>query len=385
MQYDVIILGAGPAGSLTACLCARAGLATLVLEKSDWPRYKACGGALSARSTAILCSNNIKLPPAIIQKKINDFKFYFSEEEKFSLNYSGQSIKLVQRTSFDNFLLKQAVAAGAEFRSSVKIIKIEQNKNSVKLFSTIGELQSSYLVGADGANSKLRKIINPELAEFYKFKGSAIEAELPVNQSLPEELSNEIRIDFANLQGGYAWSFPKRNEISIGLGSMTFQKLALKEVLFAYLNQLGVSYNPENIFFRGHPIPVYKTKNKFKRSRQNIILVGDAAFLADSFIGEGIYSALASAELAAEILITKYKNKQFDLRDYEKKLADNLFAELEAAAHLAALFYRAKPLVKNIIKQRPDLLEAFMDAVQGKKSYQELTKLFNFLKLILRK
>lgn len=384
MQKKIIVVGGGPAGLYLAFKLAKAGADVLILEKYRWPRYKACGGALSEKSINILSKGNISLKNNLIKSKIRKFKFRFDFKESFDINYQGKAIKLINRKKFDDYLKKRAVELGAEFKDQSEVKSLYQKGKKVILNTQETEYSADLIVGADGANSITAKSFNAYSDDFLKNRGTALEAEI-FNNDINYLNNNEIIVDFGLIPDGYAWSFPKTDQLSIGLGSLKFNKIKLKEKLFNYLNQLEIDYSKSNLFLKGHLLPTYSKNLEMKRSGENYLLIGDAAYLADAFIGEGIYFALLSAQIAAETIIKYLNNNKYSLKNYELELQENMLNELESAEKLALLFYNQTHLVKKVLRLRPDLLKEFIDAVQGESSYSELFNLFNFLKMIFRK
>lgn len=384
MQKKIIIVGGGPAGLYLAFKLAKAGVDVLILEKDKFPRYKACGGALSEKSIDILSKDDILLNKNLIKSEIERFKFRFDFKESFDINYQGKAIKLINRKNFDDYLKNKAVELGAEFKDQSEVSSLYKNNNKIFLYSSDTEYFADIIVGADGANSITAKKFNIYSDSFLKNRGAALEAEI-FNNDINYLKNNEIIVDFGQILDGYAWVFPKKDQLSIGLGSLKFNKIKLKQKLNNYLKQLDIDYNKSNIFIKGHPLPTYSKRLDIKRSGENFLLVGDAAYLADAFIGEGIYFALLSADIAAKTIIKHLNNNNYSLKNYELELQKNMLNELVYAEKLALLFYNQTQLVKKVLRLRPDLLKEFIDAVQGELSYSELFNLFNFLKMIFKK
>lgn len=390
LKKDLIVIGAGPAGSSAAFLAARAGLDVLILEKESWPRYKACGGALSARTVDILAEHNIQIMPELIKNQISKFKFQFSGREEFDLNYKKTPIKLINRKTFDDFLLKKAKAAGAKFIDQKEVLKIEEAEDRVLIETQTDSYSCKFLVAADGANSKVTKYLNlDKMRKIIKNKGIAIEAEIEYQYLIDNNFRDQILIDFKHLENGYAWVFPKKDYLSVGLGILNFKKVDLKKVLADYLKELNIRVRKEDFLVKGHPIPVYADQVEFKRASKRILLAGDAAYLADAFIGEGIYYALASGFAAAGSIVDFLDNSSVEIncgpaQNYEFKLENTVFPELRQADNIARLFYNNKKVVQLLLKRRKDLLITFMDVVQGLKSYSELGNLFNFFKNLFK-
>ncbi|MDZ7671740.1 MAG: NAD(P)/FAD-dependent oxidoreductase [Halanaerobiales bacterium] len=387
MDADVIIVGSGPAGSYLAYNLAQNDINVLILEKDPWPRYKACGGALSGKTINLLYNDGVHLPDSLIENSIGDFTFRFGYKKTFYFEYPGQEIKLVNRKKFDNYLLKQAYKARADFRDNEKVTDIKISNEKVIVESDKNSYRTSIVVGADGANSKTAQILKLFPEDINKNKGMAIESEIYINNTNYQK-QNEIIIDFDFIKEGYAWVFPKKNQLSVGLGTYEFRDNNIKEKLFDYLQKLNISYEKDKLFYRGHPIPAagFDASN-IKIAGKRFILIGDAAFLADPFVGEGIYNACLSAKIAAKNIIKSLDENKYDLISYQKEVKGKLYPQLMISEKLAHWFYSNPAVFQRILSMKPALLDNFMEVIQGKSSYSRLFNLAksNFVSLVMDK
>ena len=115
MVYDVVVVGAGPAGSMAAYSCAKAGLTTLLIDKDKFPRDKPCGGALSQRSIHTLHQAGIEVPDEIIERTISSAQLMGPDKIPFHIHAPEPFAFVTRRNRFDAHLAKEAVQAGAEF------------------------------------------------------------------------------------------------------------------------------------------------------------------------------------------------------------------------------------------------------------------------------
>ncbi|MHA2042961.1 MAG: NAD(P)/FAD-dependent oxidoreductase [Candidatus Thorarchaeota archaeon] len=157
MSYDVIVVGAGPAGSITAHDCAKAGLKTLLLEKSKHPREKPCGGAVMYRGLHILRG---RLPAGLVERRIHGLRFILPSGE--GVEFSSKKLIGITafRERFDEFLAQRAADAGADLREMTKVRHASTGPDGVSVFTANGkEINAQYLVGADGVNSVVARTL----------------------------------------------------------------------------------------------------------------------------------------------------------------------------------------------------------------------------------
>ena len=127
MKYDVIIVGAGPAGSTAARESAMRGLSVLMLDKAEFPRDKPCGGAVTVRCADVL---DLDLT-SIIERTISGANFTWRGRSQFSRSSSSALTYMTQRRNLDTFLAEQAVDAGVEFRQREGLRSVERRGDHV--------------------------------------------------------------------------------------------------------------------------------------------------------------------------------------------------------------------------------------------------------------
>ena len=153
MVYDVIISGAGPAGSMTAYTCAKAGLDVLLLDKATFPREIPCGGGISVRAENALRLAGIELPADQIEQELRGLQFMGPDQKPFVLRSSKTLGYTVKRSQFDDYLVKQAINVGAKFVDSCTLQQLETHQNLVTVETEKGIFESQLLIGADGVTS----------------------------------------------------------------------------------------------------------------------------------------------------------------------------------------------------------------------------------------
>jgi flavin-dependent dehydrogenase len=156
LTYDVIVVGAGPAGSITAHDCAKAGFKTLLLEKSKHPREKPCGGAVMYRGLHILRG---RFPAGLVERRIYGLRFILPSGE--GVEFSSKKLIGITafRERFDEFLAHRAADAGADLREMTRVKHASTGPDGVSVLTANGkEINAQYLVGADGVNSVVKEL-----------------------------------------------------------------------------------------------------------------------------------------------------------------------------------------------------------------------------------
>ncbi|MDX1364971.1 MAG: NAD(P)/FAD-dependent oxidoreductase [Arenibacter latericius] len=334
-HYDVAIIGSGPSGASTAYHLAKAGISTVIIEKETLPRYKTCGGGLVFRGRNSL-PFDIK---AVVDKEFYTVDIVLGEKLQFKTHREEPTITMVMRDSFDKHFTERAKEVGVTLLENHKLESLEFNDNLVYLTTSQGTITTNFVIAADGALSPTAKMAG-WLKDTRKLI-PALEYEVEVSDEDFERLSKVVRFDIDAIPYGYAWSFPKKKHLSIGVATTKRSKINLKKYYQSYLETLGI-----NIIIsesqHGFQIPVSPRTDGFVKN--NVFLIGDAAGFADPITAEGISNAIYSGKLAAEAIIEADKEPQLAAVLYEAKLDAKLIPELKTALWLSNGFTNRKPL-----------------------------------------
>ena len=358
-RYDVIVIGAGPAGATVAHDLARRGIKVMVLEKSTFPRYKCCAGGLSVRA-AKLIDGHID---GVVENAISSATITSAGKAPFYGTYDKTILYTVMRDRFDHVLLQKALKAGALLQEGVKAHGITLKESGIEVSTNNGNFQSYFVIGADGANS-----IAAQAAGIHNTHKSivAMESEVAVSDKDLLKWQSKVAIDIGCISAGYAWLFPKSDHVSVGIACLRLKAGELKQRYQKFLNSLRFNYY-HVISSSGAILPICTGKTIVTRGR--IALLGDAAGLADPLTGEGIYNAILSAKLAAPVIEKALAEGISELSEYSTAVSHNILPEMRFANMFAQIFIRLPDKVFKLMKHDERVWRGCCYLLRGDISY----------------
>lgn len=367
-MYDCIIVGTGPAGAFTAYLLAINGFNTLLLDKAALPRYKTCGGGLPQKT---IQSVPFDLQPALdIEAKGG--RVAFQGRTALKVDFEKPYGWLVMRDRFDYYLVEQAIAAGAELATDTRLVSLQQNDRQVIAETTRGSFSAQTLVGADGVNSLTARILGLLPA---RLTGVALEAEVEVPQNALIEQGPYVTFDFGALPKGYGWIFPKQDHLSVGVFQAYPGKASdIQQRLEQYLKWNPFIQGHKIARLHGHLIPLGGAPEVLHQGR--VLLAGDAANLADAWIGEGIYYALQSARIASETIIDALSNGHTDLGGYSRRVQLLIGTQLATARKFAKLVYWKPKTATKFLSRSRRLQQLLFSTLRGDLNLTEFNHRF---------
>ena len=329
-EYDVVVVGAGPAGSMTAKWAAKGGARVLMIEKrQEIGSPVRCGEGISR---SWLDSVGITLDAKSVARQVKGAKIVAPNGSSFYLSekMAGNEVGIVlERVFFDKLLARDAVKAGADLMlktSAVKLLKTGDKVTGVKIKSwgETKDIKCGCVVGADGYESQVGRWagINTSLAprditSCFQYRLTNINHEADYCEFV---LGSKA-------PGGYIWIFPKNEDTAnVGIG-MQLTKLKdpadVKKYLDKYIqNDLRLK--------KGRPLELVSGAVSIcapidKAIGSGILLVGDAARQIDPITGGGISNSCKAAKVAGEVLARATREKDFSersLQRYEKGWRD---------------------------------------------------------------
>jgi geranylgeranyl reductase family protein len=295
--FDVIVVGGGPAGSTAARRAALQGASVLLLDSATFPRSKPCGGAVSQQAMSYL---DFDLDPNLFQADVFGARVHF-EEQIVEARVPFRIAVLTRRVELDAYLLGKAAEAGVRVLENVRVLGAESSEDGVLVQTSTGAFQGRFLIGADGAQSVVAKLVRAkwprsQYAVTYEF--DVPRGELPASDA-GRDL---IDLYFGTAYMGYAWVFAKRDHVNIGLGALASRAPNVKTAALDFHQALpasGTGRGAERRNAAGWIVPAGGHRRVVASGR--VMLAGDAAGFVDPFYGEGIAYAILSGGEAGRL------------------------------------------------------------------------------------
>lgn len=358
---QVLIIGAGPAGTFLAYLLAHKGIEVLLVDKAFFPRDKVCGDALISDSLNALSRAGLYDLVASRAYRVSKLQLIAPDRSSVDLHYDSLTIK---RYHFDHILLEQAIQAGANVLQGMKITNfIEEDGSAVGAQAKTHNgkeiiLRSDLTVLATGAATGLIK------------KANLLESPLPsafavrvYHQGRLNGLSSQLTVFYERtLLPGYAWVFPLGPDMynigcAVFLDHITGEQIPnLRSAFNGFLTQLAESHpsldlKRLNTSLKGAPVRTALTGSRLYGDR--MMAVGEAIGITYPLTGEGIGKSLESAEVAAEVILEAVRHNDFSsqfLLRY-KLLMDSRFGR-KYRSYSSAQRWVKYPFILNFISDR---------------------------------
>ena len=294
---EVVIIGAGPAGSMCGYLLKKTGVDCLLIDRATFPRDKICGGGLTSKAWRLL------------EQLMPQLQYAYNPVNHITLDVDGKvqcafdiddPIRIVQRRLFDHELLKQYLAVGGAFQHDGFRDAEEGDDGFIIVTFTSGErVRCRYLVGADGSNSRVRHWLKPDT-------GRGI---LAMEQYVEKSGDNSIDVGLSRnyTAGGYYFRFPNQDCDVVGFGDNATTPVRFREVM----SQKGFNCDkPKGAYiYLSNDYPLH----------DHVILIGDAGGFAHRTTCEGLYDAFRTAQNAAESIVSGRPFREVNADIFRKK------------------------------------------------------------------
>ena len=397
---DVIVAGAGPAGATAAQRLARAGMRVLIVERYPLPRQKPCGGGISTR----VLTRFPWLPAALPRIPTHPVSSLYLEGPSggvFRMQSNGPSVILIRRIEFDHLLATLAREAGAEMLASTAIAQARQDPHGVTLRTREGrEQRAPIVIAADGVNSVIarRLGLNPgwpagrlALDMMEETPASALAA------AEPDTLSVFYGYGGAH---GYAYIFPKREHVNVGIGyvlpyfkaRIDLAPYDLQQTFVGDLRGRGlISGESQRRHFTPFLIPIGGPLRRTAAGR--VLLAGDAGGFVNGFSAEGIYYAMVTGDLAAGAVLAARHGGVVEpaaaRRRYVRAWKQEIGAELRDSVLIQKYHFHSPARMDRVVRgaqTRPEFSRILVDFASGRLSYRAARRqlLWHFPRLLPR-
>lgn len=383
--WDVVVIGAGPAGSSAARVAAEGGASVLLLDRARFPRYKTCGGGLIGISLE-------HVPPAVletVEQRVRSVRFSLRGGRARTHRTAEPFLSLVQRETFDEALVAAAIAAGVTFIDGVVVRSLSEpdptadpsgdpaaepadralTAAAVVVQTDRGPVRARVVIGADGTSGRCGRYVG------VQNRGTDLALEVEVTRTATSAqfdsstFDGSVRFDWGPNPGSYAWVFPKREVLTVGVIQAKGHPQQTRDYLESWLRHAGLD-GREIERSTGHLTQWRSADSPLRRG--SVIVAGDAAGLLEPWTREGISFALRSgcwAGQASALAASGMEGSPGDaLRDYERRVVAELDPEIRAGERLLHFFERHPGLVHLSLASTGAGMRLFLGVCDGTKT-----------------
>ena len=361
-HFDVAIIGSGPSGASTAFYLGKQGISTVIIEKETLPRYKTCGGGFVNRGRKDMPFEI----QSVVEQEFFTVESYFNNGKiRYKSSKDKPIITMIMRDAFDNLIVEKAKEFGVTLLENHKLNSLEFTDNHTILETSQGNISANFVIAADGVLSPTAKMAGWK--KDTRRLIPALEYEVEVSSEDFNRLSKSVRFDIDAVPNGYAWSFPKKNHLSLGVLTTKKGNINLKNYYRTYIKTLGIDTIVKEEA-HGFQIPIAPRTDGFVK--ENVFLIGDAAGFAEPITAEGISNAILSGKYVAEAIIESNLNKELAENIYIEKLNIKLLPELKSSEILSKFFYKNNAVRNYILnKYGQHFSDLMVDILHGDKPF----------------
>jgi len=328
VQTDVVIVGAGPAGSICAKYLAQSGVHVLVVEKrQEIGAPKRCAEAVDPKTFKAV---GIEPNPLWLTNRIQTAVLYAPNENRvtFGARSSDESGVIIERKIFDKHLAKDAIRAGAKYWLKTTALDVIQENGQVKgvVVEHMGmakKIMAKIVIAADGVDSLMAKSAGLKTVNPLKYYMSCFQYEMAGLSNIDEQA---IHLYYGNdiAPGGYVWVFPKGNtlaNVGVGIKALKDGRKTPQKYLDQFIEKHPFIFqNASAVEFNCGGVPVHQTVETLVGD--GMMIIGDAAHLVNPITGGGIDLAMISGRMAAEVAVEALQKgdvRRRNLSKYQKK------------------------------------------------------------------
>ena len=363
-SFDIIIIGGGLSGSSTALNLSLKGYSVLIIEKGIGGNIKPCAGGMASSMKKFL---PLDIDQAI-ESKIKNVEFRWKSSDNVVADLSGESpFWIVRREKLDKLLLDKALKYGSEIIRPVQVEKVTEQKNSwIVKCSNKYLYNAKFLVIADGSQSKWVSYfkLGPRIPTF----ANTIALRIKGLGDIPKDA---VRFEFGFIKYGFAWAFPLKESVNIGLGTFINNKLLEDENLNKRVIE---SFGFKDLSFKkiNKKLRIWNGIHKLHGKR--VLAIGDAASLCDPFLAEGIRPSLISSYYAAESIDQCLSRNIDDLNPYSENINNEWGKSMSWGKRIAQIFYRFPKAGYQLGVKRKTAPKRIAQILSGEMSYEDIAK-----------
>lgn len=388
MKYDVVVVGAGPAGSTVAKEVASKGLKVIVLEKNHLDREKPCAGGVTERAI-----QRFQIPEHIFDRSCDKLFLCSPKCKTVTLTYPERIVATTMRAKLDKTLADLARDQGAEFRENTRAIDVITANGVVKGVKAKTSNDSLDIYGditviASGTPSILTKYLGLQTSN-KRSKALCYQYQMAMDEKLIDDLiGDQLEIYYGSniVPGGYAWIFPKKGIVSVGLGTwlefFNRQDFHLRERLDNFIRNHSVAseklVHAKTLYPQAAMISFLGVIHR--NYGNGFMVVGEAAGHVDFANGEGIYYSMMSGEISGKVAVNAYNAEDYSagfLRTYkfavDKEIGNDLKATFNIRRNILTTNHQQELCVATALKDK-EFGESLCKYMRGEVTPSEFTR-----------